>query len=175
MIFLETQRLLFRTHEPGDEADFIAMHTDAEVRRYVGGQPWPLEKAHDRFRNQYLGRPSETYGLLATILKDEGRYIGCCGLRALEGGTSAHLGYYFARPYWRRGFATEAAGAFIDVAFGRLGMLKVAADVEKGNSASERILQKFGFQYVKREEIPGSRRVILSYELSESEWENKLT
>jgi len=54
-------------------------------------------------------------------------------------------------------------------------MLKVAADVEKGNSASEHILQKFGFKYLKREEIPGSRRVILSYELSESEWENKLT
>ena len=38
MIFLETARLLFRTHEPGDKADFIAMHTDPEVRRYVGGQ-----------------------------------------------------------------------------------------------------------------------------------------
>jgi hypothetical protein len=34
MIFLETERLLFRTHEAKDEADFVDMHTDSEVRRY---------------------------------------------------------------------------------------------------------------------------------------------
>lgn len=80
--FLETERLLFRSHEAADEADFVRMQTDSEVRRYVGGQGWSLEKALYRFRNQYLGQPTETYGLWATILKEEGRYIGCCGLRA---------------------------------------------------------------------------------------------
>jgi len=171
MIFLETARLLFRTHEPGDKADFIAMHTDPEVRRYVGGQAWPLEKAHYRFRNQYLGQPTEIYGLWAAVLKEERRYIGCCGLRGVQGGKSAHLGYYFARTYWRRGFATEASRAFIDVAFGHLGLLNVVADVDQGNQASKHILQKLGFKYLSREEIPGSDRVILVYELSRSEWE----
>jgi ribosomal-protein-alanine N-acetyltransferase len=175
MLFIETQRLLFRTHEPADEADFVAMHTDIEVRRYVGGQAWPLEKAQQRFQNQYLGQPTETYGLWATILRAERKYIGCCGLRGTEGGRSAHLGYYLARPYWRRGFATEAAEAFINVAFGRLGLLNVVADVEKGNLASEHILQKFGFKYVNREEIPGSGRVILSFELSRMDWEGEAT
>ena len=170
MIFLETERLLFRTHEASDEADFVSMHTDPDVRRYVGGQAWPLEKAQSRFRNQYLRRPTETYGLWATILKEEGRYIGCCGLRAAEG-KAAHLGYYFARPYWRRGFASEASKAFIDVAFTRLRLLLLLADVEEGNVASEKILGKFGFRYVSREEIPDSGRVILFYELLRSEWE----
>ena len=56
MIFLETERLLFRTHEARDEADFVRMHTDREVRRYMGGlgmAGWPLEKALDRFRSQW--------------------------------------------------------------------------------------------------------------------------
>jgi [ribosomal protein S5]-alanine N-acetyltransferase len=169
MIFLETERLLFRTHEAQDEADFVGMHTDAAVRRYVGGQPWPLEKALDRFRNQYFGQPTDTYGLWAAILKEEGRYIGCCGLRAAEG-NAAHLGYYFARLYWRRGFASEACKAFIDAAFTRLGLARLLADVEEGNVASEHILGKFGFKGVGREEIPVSRRVLLFYELSRSEW-----
>ena len=82
MIFLETERLLFRSHEARDEADFVSMHTDAEVRRYVGGKAWPVEKAHSRFREQYLGRPAETYGLWSTVFKAEGKYIGCCNLRA---------------------------------------------------------------------------------------------
>ncbi len=68
MIFLETERLLFRSHEPQDEADFVAMHTDPEVRRYMGGQAWPLEKAQSRFRDEYLGRPTRTFCLWATIL-----------------------------------------------------------------------------------------------------------
>src|ERR1700722_11728514 len=101
MIFLETDRLLFRTHEAQDEADFVAMHTDPEIRRYMGGQAWPLEKAKSRFRNEYLDRPAETYGLWAAILREEGKYIGSCGLRAAEGGKSAYLGYFIARPYWR--------------------------------------------------------------------------
>jgi hypothetical protein len=39
MTFLETERLLFRTHQAKDEADFVRMQIDPEVRRYVA---WPL-------------------------------------------------------------------------------------------------------------------------------------
>jgi [ribosomal protein S5]-alanine N-acetyltransferase len=180
MIYLETERLLFRTHEATDEPDFVGMHKDPEVRRYVGGPAWSLEKARHRFRNEYLGRPTETYGLWAAILKaellkTEQRYIGCCGLRAAPDGKSAHLGYYFARPYWRQGFASEASRALIDVAFARLRLPRLLADVEEGNVASEHILRKFGFKYASREEIPVSGRVLLFYELSRTEWEGKST
>jgi ribosomal-protein-alanine N-acetyltransferase len=176
MVFLETERLLFRTHEARDEADFVRMHTDREVRRYMGGlgiAGWPLEKALDRFRSQYLGKPTKDYGLWATILKEENKYIGCCGLRASKDAMGASLGYILAQPYWRRGLATEAARAFIDVGFTRLGLLRIGADVEKGNDASEHILQKLGFQFVRREEIPSYGRIILFYELSRTAWEQK--
>jgi RimJ/RimL family protein N-acetyltransferase len=173
MIFLQTERLLLRSHESQDESDFVAMHTDPEVRRYVGGQAWPLEKAQTRFQNEYLGRPTETYGLWATILKEEGNYIGACGLRASDHPTEAHLGYYLARPYWRRGFASEASKAFIDLAFTRLHLIRLLADVEKGNAASEHILQKFGFRYFSQEVIPATGRILHFYELTKSAWEKK--
>ena len=173
MIFLETERLLFRTHELQDEADFIAMHTDSEVRRYMGGQAWPLEKAQSRFRDQYLGRPTKTFGLWATILKEEAKYIGCCGLRAVENVKEAHLGYFLARPFWRRGIASEASGVFIDIAFRRLRLRRLLADVEKGNDASEHILRKFGFKYLSQELIPANGRIILLYELPRTEWERR--
>lgn len=165
MTFLETERLLFRAHQPEDENDFVKMDTDPEVRRYVGVQGWPLEKALYRFRNEYLGKPTNTYGLWATTLKEEGKYIGCCGLRATEDGSAYHLGYYIARPYWRRGLASEAAQALIEVAFHRLRLFRLIADVEKGNAASERILQKFGFEYLSQEEIAANGRTLCLYEL----------
>jgi [ribosomal protein S5]-alanine N-acetyltransferase len=170
VIFLETRRLLFRTHEAGDEAEFVSMHTDAEVRRYVGGQPWPVDKARARFREQYIGKPTETYGLWATVFKEEGKYIGGCGLRAPGNGVGASLGNYLARPYWRRGLGSEAAQAFIDVAFTRPGLAWVEADAEEGNTASEHILRKLGFTYVRQEVIPGRGRIINFYELTRGEW-----
>ena len=170
MIFLETQRLLFRTHEPEDEADFVQMQTDSEVRRYMGGRAWLVETALYRFRTEYLGKPAKTYGLWATILKEENKYIGCCGLRAVEKETTVHLGYLIARSYWRRGFASEAADAFIDFAFAHLRLQCLLADVEKGNAVSEHILTKFGFTFANREEILASGLVILVYELSKRTW-----
>jgi len=143
------------------------MQTDPELRRYVGGKPWPHEKAVHRFRNEYLGRPSKTYGLWATILKNESKYIGYCGLHRIsnaKGKESVRLGYYIARPYWHRGFATEASRAFLDVAFSQLHLTEVFADVEKGHDVSEHILQKLGFTFVDQEELPG--RILHIYRLT---------
>jgi RimJ/RimL family protein N-acetyltransferase len=173
MTFLETERLSFRQHQSRDEADFIRMHMDGEVRRYVGGKGWPVEKAQLRFRNEYLGHPTGSYGLWAVILKEEDHYIGSCGLRAGQNPTEAHLGYYVARPYWRRGFASEAAQAFIELGFNRLALRRVLADVEEGNLASECILKKFGFGHICREEIAASGRVIHHYELSLESWHHR--
>jgi RimJ/RimL family protein N-acetyltransferase len=113
--FLETDRLRFRSHRPADEDAFVAMHSDDEVRRYVGGRGWPADKARSRFRDQYLGKPSHTFGLWATELKETGAYIGMCGLARSD--IDAHLGFYLARPYWGRRLATEAARAFVDLGF----------------------------------------------------------
>jgi ribosomal-protein-alanine N-acetyltransferase len=165
VIFFETTRLLFRSHQALDKKEFIQMHTDPEVRRYVGGQAWSLEKARHRFRSQYLGKPLRTYGLWATVLKEEQKYIGCCGLRAAQKEKAAHLAYYLARPYWGKGIASEAGTAFIDLAFTRLRLSRLLADVDEGNAVSRHILEKFGFNVVGRGEIAASGRVILLYEL----------
>jgi ribosomal-protein-alanine N-acetyltransferase len=165
VIFFETTRLLFRSHEGRDEEEFIRMHTDPEVRRYVGGQAWSREKARSRFRSQYLGKPSRMYGLWATILKAEQKYVGCCGLRAAREANATHLAYYFARPYWGRGLASEASTAFIDLAFTRLQLRRLLADVDERNAVSRHILGKFGFNVEGRQELAASGRVILRYEL----------
>jgi [ribosomal protein S5]-alanine N-acetyltransferase len=78
---------------------------------------------------------------------------------------AAHLAYYLARPYWGKGMASEACTAFIELAFTRLRLSRLLADVDEGNAVSRHILEKFGFTGVGREEIAASGRVILLYEL----------
>ena len=165
MIFLETDRLIFRSHEPHDEPAFVHMQTDSEVRKYVGGEPWPLEKALTRFRKDYLGQPTDVFGLWATIRKSQGSYVGCCGLRAGSADARVFLAFYIATPFWRQGFASEAAGAFIDVGFRRLRLSRLFAEVDSRNEVSIHILRKFGFLYLSEELIPASSRIISTYEL----------
>jgi hypothetical protein len=104
MIILETERLLFRPHEPGDREAYCAMEQDAEVRRYIGGAPRTREAAEAKF----LATLHPTPGLLrlwATVLKATGIYIGRCGVYPhIENDTAVPgegvLAFYFARPYW---------------------------------------------------------------------------
>jgi RimJ/RimL family protein N-acetyltransferase len=77
-----------------------------------------------------------------------------------------HIGYFIARAYWRRGLGAEAVKALLDFAKSELHLSRVLADVEKGHSASERIMQKFGFALVREKRIPGSERVICHYALT---------
>lgn len=149
MIALETARLLLRPHKPHDLEAFCAMEMDPEVRRYVGGRPRAREEAEEKFR---------TVPVSAILLKSEDRYIGRAGLH------SAGIVFYIARPYWGRGFATEAARAILDYGFRELKLPRIAAHVETGNAASVRVLEKLGFKHVRHE--PGEPRSFDHFELT---------
>jgi len=158
LVVLESERMSFRPHEVADFEAFAAMEADAEVRRYVGGAPRTREGAERKFRDVYLKPVEGGMGLLATILKADGRYIGYCGLYpSLDdaGGTrkgEAMLGFTLARPHWGRGLATEAGDALVRFGFERLGLRRIVSVVQVGNVASLRVLEKLGFSAVRREE-----------------------
>jgi RimJ/RimL family protein N-acetyltransferase len=61
--------------------------------------------------------------------------------------------------------ASEASTAFIDLAFTRLQLCRLLADVDERNAVSRHILGKFGFNVEGRQELAASGRVILRYEL----------
>jgi [ribosomal protein S5]-alanine N-acetyltransferase len=150
VIVLESERLVFRSHEAGDLEAFCAMEVDAEVRRYVGGAPRTREAAEQRFWSGPMVRVTDRLGMWATALKPEGGYVGRCGLyphwkgedRVPDEGV---LGLYLARAFWGRGLATEAGRAFVDFGFGELGLKRIVTAVEVDNAASVRVLEKLGF------------------------------
>src|SRR6202167_4097523 len=125
MFLAESERLLFREHQPGDMEAYCALEADLEVRRYVGGAPRPHEVAARKFRNTFLKNASRKLALRAKVFKPEGRYIGYSGLYpnfrpdgSVPG--EAVLAFCFAREYWGRELATEAGRTFVDFAFDKL-------------------------------------------------------
>jgi len=165
VIVLESERLLFRSHLAADLDAFCAMEADAEVRRYVGGAPRTREAAEQRFRERAMQPVEDRLAMWATVLKDDGRYIGRCGLYPSIGreqrgeqkvAGEAVLGFYLAREYWGQGFASEAARAFVKFGFDELNLARIVTSVQVENTASVRVLEKIGFVIASHEIGPRS-------------------
>jgi RimJ/RimL family protein N-acetyltransferase len=159
MIVLETERLLFRDHEESDLEPFCEMEADPEYR--WPQRPRTREEAEQAFREVWL--PRKPMGLLATVFKPEGVYIGRCGLYPRRGDDDqvipgeARLAYYLARPYWGRGLATEAGRVFVEYGFRTLGLSRIEAGANAANVASNRVLEKLGLVWIESGEGGGNR------------------
>jgi [ribosomal protein S5]-alanine N-acetyltransferase len=156
---LETKRLLLR---PMVETDIESLHlifTDPNVMAAFGGELFSRAQMEDwLLRN--LGHQSQFgYGLFSVILKTDGILIGDCGLEQMEvdGQSIAELGYDFRSAYWNQGFATEAAAAVRDYAFGVLQLPQLISLIRVGNLASQRVAEKIGMKCISEFERYGNQ------------------
>lgn len=84
------------------------------------------------------------------------------------------IGYWIGRPYWGRGYASEAVRLMVAFAFDELGLRRLYAHVLAHNPASGRVLEKAGFVPVELppEALPDAclaKGETLGYELHRSE------
>jgi RimJ/RimL family protein N-acetyltransferase len=97
--------------------------------------------------------PAKEMGLLATVLRSEGKYIGRCGLypHRDDGGDivpgEGVLAFYLARPYWSRGLASEAGRAFVEYGLKTLKLNRIVAGASRANVASNRSIQNSGLSF----------------------------
>lgn len=149
MSILETDRLLFRHHIALDLEPYCEMESDALYR--APQRVHPRSELERSFRESVA--PPKAMGLLATVFKPDGRYIGRCGLypnrddrgQIIPG--EGVLAFYLARPYWGRGLASEAGLAFVRYGFTELGLTKIVAGASVNNIASNRAIQNAGLVY----------------------------
>lgn len=141
-MFIRSRNLFLR---PGWEEDWQELHAgiaDHAVARHLTRVPWPYT-AEEAREFSARGQDGRYPHFLVTLPGSSGsRVIGVVGLSQGEG--APNLGYWIARDYWNRGFATEAAGAVLD--FARvLGHRRIEARYFADNPASGRVLRKLGF------------------------------
>ena len=172
-VILISERLLFRPHIMADMDAFCAMEQDAEVRRYVGGNPRSREDAERRFLNGLAQPVQNRLSMWATILKETGRYIGRCGIYphfdndGIPTKDEGSLAFYLAHEYWGNGYATEAGRAFIRFGFDELNVKRIVTTIDARNAASIHIIEKLGLTLASTE--PGVR-TFLHYELTKANY-----
>lgn len=89
----------------------------------------------------------------------------------------AELAYWFGKPFWGRGYCTEAARAVIRLGFRDLGLNRIFAYHFTRNPASGRVMQKLGMtveQFVAQHPLAlGKREDVIVYGVLRSEWESQ--
>ena len=148
---LETSRLRLRPLAETDEADLVALDSDPEVMRYVGspaGVKSPaetVERARLRIRETCRG-DYEPLGFWRIEDRSAGAFHGVGALIRMSDGGDVEVAYRLARSAWGLGIATEAAGALVAHALGPLALARVVAVTYPENLASQRVLDKLGFE-----------------------------
>lgn len=149
----ETQRLLFRELAPSDAEGIYELDSNPEVHLYLGNNPvTSFEQCHDaiaHIRNQY---EKNGIGRWAVILKESGEFIGWAGLK-LESNVNGHeqfydLGYRFIQKHWGKGYASEAAQAWVDYGFKVMKLEKINAFIDIDNIASRKAIEKAGLKFI---------------------------
>jgi RimJ/RimL family protein N-acetyltransferase len=84
-------------------------------------------------------------------IRAEGEVVGWAAVGVNdERARVAELAYYVLTEFQGRGYASDAAELLVGYAFDELNAHSVTAEVQADNPASERVLEKCGFQQVGR-------------------------
>ena len=141
---LETERLILRAPTLGDAKAIAKLANDRRIAENTARIPHPYGVADAR---QYITWANETRSETAFLITlDDDTIIGACGVGQAEG-ENPEIGYWIGARYWGKGFATEAARAVIDYAFGRFEYDALHSSARVTNPASRRVLEKCGFQW----------------------------
>jgi ribosomal-protein-alanine N-acetyltransferase len=90
-----------------------------------------------------------------------GQYVGNIGLHKQSDvySKSAELGYFIGEPFWNRGITTRAVKLICDYGFKELDIVRIFSGIFQFNPASQRVLEKCGFERKPSAKTPSAKRV----------------
>ena len=148
---LTTSRTRLTPLSLADEADIFALFSNEELVKYYDLAAFSdIAQAKDliEFFNK---RFADGSGIRWAIrCKSSNQLMGTCGFNSWsQPMKNASIGYDLAPKFWRQGYAFEAVGAIIEAAFSGLlpcgPIHRIQADTVLGNTSSEALLSKLGF------------------------------
>jgi len=143
---IETERLLLRWPRADDAgAVFDSYAQDEEVTRYLRWHPHKGVQETLEFMTMLAEVPADGSRLTwAVTLKGDDTLRGMVELTVHD--FKAEVGYVLARPFWGRGYMTEAVRAVVRLALRRPGLYRVWGVCDVDNLASARVMEKAGMQ-----------------------------
>ena len=154
---LTTDRLRLRAFRASDLDAYAAMQANPEVMRYlITGRPSPPVEVW-RTMATFLGQWAlRGYGMWACEKVNGSAFIGSVGVFQPLDWPEPEIAYSLDRPFWRQGFATEAAAAVREWLFEHFRLPRAASFIRPDNHASKRVAERLGAVYERLFELRGS-------------------
>ena len=164
---LETERLIMRPMVKDDVDEIFAMRSDKDIMRFIR-EPQGRSESFDWIKLVSERWSSEKLGFCAVVEKKTDKFLGWCGVWRLQETDEMEIGYAIDKAQWGKGFATEAAERFMQYAFEELKTEKLVAVARPENTASRRVMEKLGMQFIKTGEF--YNQTLVQYAINKGEY-----
>ncbi len=146
---LNTLHLTLRPFVPRDAIDLHRIYqTEGILQFFPNPDPPPLVKVEHFIANQQKHWEKYGYGIWGILVKGQKEINGWAGLQYLPETSETEVGYLIDKPFWGKGYATEAARASLEFGFKWFNFPEIIALVHPENTASLRVAEKCGFSIV---------------------------
>lgn len=145
--WLTTARLGLRPFTPADRDWLVALYSDVNVTRYLGGLLTPSQVDRmlaSRILDYYAAHPG--LGIWMTVERASGERAGFHLLNNIQGESIIQVGFALLEPFWGRGYGTEMASAVLRYGFADLELPTIVGMASLKNIASQRVLSKIGLE-----------------------------
>jgi RimJ/RimL family protein N-acetyltransferase len=155
---IETRRLILRPISIEDLDEFVELHADPEVTRYVSS--FDRAAAEERLRKNDREWQERGHGMLAVLDRESGEFLGRAAVKYWPQFDETEVGWVLRRPAWGRGYGTEAGRACVDWAFAELEVPYLTAMIMPGNDRSVRIAERLGMTPLREDRLLGEPVVV---------------
>lgn len=168
-----------RTIKKSDAKDMYEYGKDKEVTRYLNWGPFILpSEAKKSIMTIFYPRLKE--GLpkgYAIIDTRTSKMIGTIDFHSkIKGVNGAEIGFVIHKDYWNKGIMTKALDRIVQIGFDYLGYDLIKIKHLKENIASQKVILKVGFKYIRSEKYILEKKDyvlkddLLIYELSREDY-----
>lgn len=144
---IETHRVLLRKMNIEDVEALAGILGDDRTMEFWQ-QPFTVEQVHSWIHRSIESYAQYEFGRWLVVHKQTQQVIGDCGILKAEinGESENDLGYIIHHPWWRQGYAYEAANVCVRHAFSQLKLDRLAASMACDHKGSIAVAEKLGMK-----------------------------
>lgn len=162
----ETERLILKPFDITDAAFLIKLLNSPKWLQYIGDRNVHTEEEAVAYIKERMISQLERlgFGNNLVIRKEDNMPMGACGLYERPGLPFVDIGFAFLSAYEGKGYGYEAASRLLQAGKEDFGLQKVCAICTKENSASQKLLNKLGLQFLKFIRMEAGKEEMMYYE-----------